>query len=619
MRIAAAGGLALERTDLSSLAPEQREAALQALVAWDARTPFDLADGPVVRGYLVTLSNVEHALIFSAHHIVCDGWSMNLILSELAESYNALRRGDTPQLPPAVPFAEYARRQTERDPAQVAAIEGYWLEQFAEPPAPLALPTDRPRPALKTYRGATRTAFVERDAYAQVKKAGARAGCTLFATLLGAFDLLVSRLADQPDVVVGVPAAGQGADGCASVVGHCVDFLPIRIARSQDATLASFLSEVKRRVLDAYEHHQYTLGTLVRKLALRRESGRVPIAEIQFNLELAASGCGAGGAQFDRTLESAVEPNPVKRSSTSISSSTSSSRTRAYGSIATTTATCSMRLRSNAGLPITAACWTRSCAIACTARSRRRLSPRCGARACDHGLNDTAADVHPHEQSVHGLIREAIAAHPERIALRCGDASLTYAELGARTNRLANYLHARGAHADERIAICVDRSIDMVVAMLATLAAGCSYVPLDPSHPPARLSRVMRNAGIAAVITDRSLEALELPNAAATIHLAREAGAIAASSADEPAAYVNKAQTDPAYVIYTSGSTGEPKGVAIARRLLVGEHASRDLDGKDPRTSNRRRASCGDDDLVRHRCSRVVPAVMRRRQPQRSR
>jgi amino acid adenylation domain-containing protein len=558
MRIGPVAALAFLRSDRSLGSPPEREAALRAIVDRDARTPFDLANGPLVRGHLVSLARDEHAFVFTAHHIVCDGWSMNVILSELGTIYAALCAGREPELAEPLTFAAYALRQSRRDPVERAKVEAYWLGQFEELPSPLALPTDRARAAIKTYNGATRTTFVDRDAYRAIKTGGARHGCTLFVTLLAAFDALVGRLADQDDVVVGVPAAGQALEEGEVLVGHCVDFLPIRSRRTADTTLAEFLGDLKRRVLDAYEHQQYTLGTLVRALALRRENNRVPLAEVQFNLERLADDLSFGA------LEARVEPNPKAFVNFDLFFNVVESADGLridcdYNTDLFQGATIDRWLGYYRTIltEIARDASQKVAGVDFLSTDERQLLAR---------LNETAAD-YPRDETLHGLIKATAASRPDAPAVRFGDEVLTYAALERRVNQTANALLQRVGGPGRRIAVCLERSPELLVTLLATLCAGCSYVPLDPVHPPARLRRILEDAQVAAVVSDGSLGIATVPSGAELIDLRVAAEAIGAASAAEPA--VLASAEDPAYAIYTSGSTGEPKGVEVTHRSVV--------------------------------------------------
>ena len=259
MRIAAPQTFDYPVTDLSTRLPAEAELAYADLVATDARTAFDLVKGPTVRAHLVKLGEGSHVFILTAHHIVCDGWSINVVVSELAEIYARLCRGESPALPAALPFSSYAWSQTKRDPAVTAATEKFWLEEFKKPVQPLELPTDRPRPTLKSFNGASLCRRIDAKLYQAVKKAGARQGSTLFVTLLSACQALMGRLADQSEVVVGVPTAGQSMLDDQILVGHCVNFLPIRGAWTRATKVSDYLSATAKRVLDAYEHQELHL------------------------------------------------------------------------------------------------------------------------------------------------------------------------------------------------------------------------------------------------------------------------------------------------------------------------------------------------------------------------
>jgi acyl transferase domain-containing protein len=225
MRMRAAGEFNYPVTDLSHLPAAHAAAAFAKVLDADARTPFDLVNGPAVRAHLVKLASNEHAFMITAHHIVCDGWSINIVVSELTEMYGKLCRGETPTLPMPLAFSSFARSQAQRDAAEFAATEQYWLNEFKRPAPLLELPTDRPRPAVKSFSGASHSRRIEADLYRALKKAGARQRSTLFVTLLAAFQALMGRLANQSAVVVGVPTAGQSLLEDQILVGHCVNFL----------------------------------------------------------------------------------------------------------------------------------------------------------------------------------------------------------------------------------------------------------------------------------------------------------------------------------------------------------------------------------------------------------
>jgi amino acid adenylation domain-containing protein len=562
MRITAAKPFEYPHTDLSNRSPPDAEMAFAEVLDADARTPFDLVNGPCVRGNLVTLSKDSHAFVLTAHHILCDGWSINVIVNELAELYTAFCRGADAPLPPALPFSEYARQQAARDPSDLARTESYWLKEFAVRPATLELPTDRPRPALKSFNGASLCRRIDAKLYQAVKKAGARQGSTLFVTLLAACQALMGRFANQSEVVVGVPTAGQSLLEDQVLVGHCVNFLPIRGAWTPGTKVSEYLASTAKRVLDAYEHQSYTFGTLVRQLNLPREPGRLPLAEIQFNLERLADRIELPDLSMD------VAPNAKAFVNFDlflnvIESADGLRMDCDYNTDLFDAATVAHWLDCYQALleSIVADASQPLCRASCVpAAERTQLLER---------VNATAM-AYPRDLCVHALF-EAQAAHtPDAIAAQFAEVSMTYAQLDRRANQLANVLRERIAGPDKtgrRIGVSVERSLDMLVALLAVMKAGCAYVPLDPMHPAARLRYILGEARVAALISDGSENAALVEGATPLLDVRRDAALIASAPVSAPA--LTPGADSLAYVIYTSGSTGKPKGVEISHRAVV--------------------------------------------------
>ncbi len=558
-----APGLALH--DFS--ADPDPERSLAGLLEADANQPFDLVNGPPARVQLARLAPDQHVLVFTAHHIVCDGWSINVIVSELATLYPLYRQGLAPQLPAALSFSAYARAQAQRDPAEVAQTEAFWLARFREPVRALDLPTDRPRPTLKSYRGASRTRRIDAALYRAIKQAGAKSGSTLFVTLLGAFQGLLGRLSSQREVVIDVPTAGQSLLGEQALVGHCVNFLPIRARWGATTPVGEHLRTLAREVLDAAEHSNYTLGTLVRSLAQPRDHNRMPLAEIQFNLERLAEHLQLP----DLSLE--VTPNAkahvVFDLFLNIIESDAGLRLDCdYNTDLFDAATIDHWLEcyqvllegivEDAAQPLARIAYL-------SAAERERVL---------YTYNASGQDF-PREKCIHELIAAQARAHPDDVAVACGAERVTYAALEAGCNQLATLLRERlGARAAAgcRVAVAVERSAQLPVALLAVLKAGYAYVPLEPGHPSARLRHILEDAGIAALITDGSIGTELLPEGVAVVHLQRDAAALAAAPVAPPGIAV--APTDLAYVMYTSGSTGLPKGVEVEHHSVVNFLAS---------------------------------------------
>jgi amino acid adenylation domain-containing protein len=558
MHIGAPFPLAYADTDLSQRGEAAAEQALSEIVALDARAPFDLVAGPLVRGHLVRLGDHKQAFILTAHHIICDGWSMNVLLDEFAAIYGGLARGETLNLPPALSFAEYARRQHARDAGELKAVERFWLAEFAEPVSPLELPTDRPRVSPRSFAGGTRNIKIDAERYRAIKKAGARQGCTLFTTLLAGFATLVGRLADSEDVVVGIPAAGQSLLKDEILVGHCVDFLPIRNRWNGGDALADLLSATKQKVIDAYEHQTYTLGTIVRQLNLPRESARVPLTEVQFNLERLAEDFALPGVAV------AVEPNGKAFVNFDLFFNVIESREGLrldcdYNASLFDPSTIDRFLQyyvaildaiaSDASQPIRA--------VSYLSGDERALA-----------LSSAFDTLHavPNASSVHGLFEARAAAQPAAVAATCAGEAVTYEDLNRRADRLARRVVESVKAPGALVGVSVERSVDMLVSLLAVLKAGCAYVPLDRIHPSARLRQMVDAAGVAAVISDDAGQCDFVSEHTRLIDLRREAQAPATAAGSLSVAVAPDAL---AYVIFTSGSTGTPKGVEITHRSVV--------------------------------------------------
>ncbi len=518
---------------------------------------FDLTSKPLYRFHLIRLSEHKHELLFTAHHMICDGWSFGMILAELATAYNSRKSGKLPQLPPAMSFAEYARIEAlSMRNGETQAAEDYWVKQFSTGAPVLDLPTDRPRPPVQSYNGAMEAITLDPDRYRRLKNASPKLGGTLFATLLSSFATLLHRITNQDDIVIGVPAAGQTRIGCDELIGHCLNFLPLRLHPRADREFTDFAAEVKDQVLEAYDHQNHTFGSLLRKIDIERNPSRTPLVSVIFNIDKS----GADHVHFDG-LKFDYQTNPKQFVNFDL-----------FFNLVQTDERLVVECEYNTDLhdPSTIRTWlhafeqTIETVITKGDTPLREVdllaSP--GRKTLD-AWNDTAAPLPPNP-SIHSFFEEIAGRSPLEIALRADERSFTYQELDRHANALAAHLQNNGVSRGTLVGICAERNAQTIVAILATLKAGGAYVPIDPKYPADRVAHILADSAAPILLTQRSL-LKSLPPEGASKHIfIDDCLNYSADRIPSPAR-----PEDLAYVIYTSGSTGRPKGVAIEHRNTI--------------------------------------------------
>ncbi len=523
----------------------------------ESSIPFDLTRGPLVRFHLVRLSDERHELVFTAHHMVCDGWSFGMILAELATAYNSRKAGHLPKLPPAMSFADYARSEAAtRDSQESKDAENYWISRFSDGAPVLDLPTDHPRPPLKSYRGAMETLTIDPARYERLKKASPQLGGTLFATLLSSFATLLHRITGQDDVVIGVPAAGQTRIGRDELIGHCLNFLPLRLNPDAGCPFREFVAEVREQVLEAYDHQNHTFGSLLQKIEIQRDPSRIPLVSVIFNIDKN----GLDQIHFDQ-LAFDVETNPKQFVNFDL-----------FFNLVQTDARLVVECEYNTELhdPSTIHGWLdafeqlieSAISHGDTPLSALEMLTTENRRTLDT-WNATDSPL-PANLSIQSFFEKQADLHPEATALRDGARSYTYRELDRHANALATELQHNGVNRETLVGICAERRAETIVAILAILKAGGAYVPIDPKYPKDRIAYILKDAAAPLLLTQRSLEPSMPPENGSRRMFIDE---VLQYSSDRPAPLTHPA--DLAYVIYTSGSTGQPKGVAIEHRNAI--------------------------------------------------
>jgi amino acid adenylation domain-containing protein len=545
--VAAATPLDLPVIDLRELPPSQRDTQFDQIVTPEAHAPFDLARGPLLRVKLVRRSADEHVLLVTMHHIVSDGWSLDLFLRELATLYQAYAEGldsPLPELP--VQYADFASWQRKWLPDEkLDSLLAYWVKQLKGAPPVLELPADHARPAVRSFNGTRQSLLLPPILTAELKRLSRQEGVTLFMVLAAAFKVLLYRYSGQTDIVVGTVSANRNQAEIEELIGFFVNTLVLRTDLAETRTFRALLGKIRETVIDGCTHQDLPFEKLVEELQPERDVSRTPLFQVMLvqQKELTAEFDAAGvcfrpvevetmTTKFDLTLNFAEADQELRLTleySTDLFEAATPRRmlghlqTLLEGAVANPDAQISE-------LPLL------------SAGEQYELLVE---------FNDTARDSVP-ALSLHQLFETHAAQTPDAIALIFGDDKLSYAQLNQRANRLARYLRELGVGPEVLVGISLERGIDLVVAVLAVLKAGGAYLPLDPAYPPDRRAFMIADSQPAVLLTTQSIEVDEFggENLASGV------------SADNPA-----------YVIYTSGSTGQPKGVVVTHRGLGNLHA----------------------------------------------
>lgn len=530
-------------------------AALAALVAADARTPFDLWSGPLVRATLVRLARDRHVLVFTAHHIVCDGWSVNIVLNDLAALYRAACQGRPAALPEAPRFSRYAIAEAASKDARAADLR-YWTSLYRDLPVLPELPTDRPRPSERSYAGATWSTRFDADLLAAVKKAGAGHGATLFSVLFTALQAVLGRLSDSADIVMGVPLAGQPVADEPGLVGHCVQMLPLRAPLDGQVPFGTHVQAVAQRLLDGFDHPRCTYGTLVRALPVQRIAGRLPLTEIQFNLERVADDLDFGGPAVTVTPNAKAAVN-FDLFVNVIESASGLRIDCDYSTDLFDEATIARWMGHYRRIleGIAAAPETPVAALPLLTVEEERFILDV--------VNDSAA-TYPAESCIPDLFKAQAAKTPQAVACVDAAGTMSYAELDRRSTRLAQEILGVSKTRQGRIAIAVDRTRILPIALLGVMKSGYAYVPLDVRQPLERLRQIAIAAQIDGIVCqDERIRSI------APYAFALRPDRIDLDERLDKPLLPRVSPDDSAYVLFTSGSTGTPKGVEVGHRALT--------------------------------------------------
>jgi amino acid adenylation domain-containing protein len=556
-------GFPLALIDLTGLAADERRAEAERRVGDEARRPFDLARGPMLRATLLKQGSDEHALVLVFHHIVTDAWSGGIFFRELTALYQAFTRGGDSPLPElAVQYADFAAWQ--RGWLRGEALErqaDFWRRRLAGAPAVLPLPADRPRPAVQDPSGALLSFHLPPATAAAAHALARREGATLFMVLLAAFQAVLHRWSGEEDVVVGTPIANRARPELEGLIGFFDNTLALRTDLSGDPSFAALLGRVRETTLEAYAHQDIPFEKLVEELKVERSLSHTPLFQVMLTLQNTPSGGGVelGGVTIHNRE---AETGTSRFDLTLILHETGDGALAGVAEYATALfdAGTIQRMTAHLNALLRAAGETPDAPL-----STLSLLSADEEQLVLRALN--ATDRPAADAPVHALVRATAARVPDAVAVEYRGERVTYAQLEARASRLAHRLVRLGVRPDARVAVSMERSIDMAVAVLAVLKAGGCYVAVDPAYPADRVAYMLEDSRAAVILTTSGV-ARTLPDTdVAVMRIDVERDEIGAEPADDPGVAVHPENL--LYTLYTSGSTGKPKGAALPHRALA--------------------------------------------------
>ncbi len=559
--VAAAAEQELGLLDLSLLAGAAQEPQVGELAREEAGRGFDLSKGPLLRTTLLRLGEAEHVLLVTMHHIISDGWSVGVMVRELSELYEAYREGGESGLAELqLQYGDYAIWQREQERAGWGAEQmGYWREQLAGVEV-LELPTDRGRPAVASYRGGSESFSLGAELSRGLKELSRREGVTLFMTLLSGFQVLLGRYSGQEDIAVGTPSAGRQQAEIEELIGFFVNTLVMRTDLSGNPKVSELLGRVREMSLAAYEHQEVPFERLVEELQPERSLTHQPLFQVWFVLQNTPS-------EKVNVPGLNIQSVPIEDSFTKfdLMLSIDESEDSLPGTLHFRTdlfdrSTVQRMLehfrRVLEGMVADPQAHILELPLLSTAENRQILVE----------FNSTAT-AYDQQVCIHQLFEQQVERTPDATALVYEEQHVSYRELNRRANQLANYLKAKGVGLETRVAICMERSVEMMISLLGVLKAGGAYVPIDPGYPRERIEYMMGDAEAQVVLTQRHLAERVSESGVTVVSVDQEWESITSQSGSNCATAVSGENL--VYVIYTSGSTGLPKAVGVTHQGLT--------------------------------------------------
>ncbi|MBE9103496.1 LLM class flavin-dependent oxidoreductase [Nostoc cf. edaphicum LEGE 07299] len=554
--------LSLPTINLEELTEVNQEAEIKKLVIQEIQRPFNLSQAPLLRATLLRLKETEHILVFTMHHIISDGWSMGVLIEEVTALYEAFSKGQpSPLAELPIQYVDFASFQRQQLQGEVLKSQlSYWKQQLEGAPELLELPTDKPRPAIGSFQGSTYSFELSDELHIALNKLSQQHGTTLFMTLLAAFKILLCRYTGSEDIVVGSPIANRDRTELEGLIGLFANTIALRTNLAGNPTFEELLTRVRKVALGAYAHQDLPFEQLVEELQPQRNLSYTPVFQVMFVLQntpmpilelpgltVSPLAIDNGSAKFDLTLEITETPGKLFTNlefNTDLFEATTIKRMAGHFQTLLKKIVAKPKLR------------LLELSLLTEPEQHQLLRE----------WNDTKVE-YSQQQCIHELFEAQVQKTPDAIAVVFENQQLTYCELNNRANQLAHYLQKLGVKPEVLVGICVERSLDMIVGLLAILKAGGAYLPLDPTYPQERLTFMLADAQVPVLLTQQQL--LEkLPNSGASVVCLNRDWQIIQSASDQNT-QTAFSPDNLAYTIYTSGSTGKPKGVMVSHRNVV--------------------------------------------------
>ncbi|MEO8150318.1 MAG: amino acid adenylation domain-containing protein [Bacteroidia bacterium] len=560
MRIASQLAIDVPLIDLGRIPEEQRDEHFKEIILEDVSAPFDLPNGPLFDVKVVRFIPGLHYVVITAHHVVCDGWSTGIIMQDLSKFYNMFAYNKEVELDAAHQYDEYIQSEIDFEQSEeYTKTEAFWLNLFKDYNHFFEMPVDKARPALRTYNAKRFDVAIDVETVTALKKTAAKNSCSFINTLIAAFEVYLYRVTQQTEIVLGLPSAGQSISDKYSLVGHCVNLLPLKTSIDGHLPFSTYLKERKKSLFDALENQRYTFGTLIKKLNVHRDPSRIPLVPVAFNADLGI----ADGVAFEG-LEMEVMSNPRTFENFEIFLNATGQNGKLILECTYNTDLYDDELMQNRMHEFVRL-------LQSIVKNADEIIDEIDYLSHDelellNRWNETFSTF-PGEKCLHRLFEEQVIINPDAVALKFKNKTITYTKLNEDANRVARLLISKGLQSGDLVALSTDRSPEMVIAMLGIVKAGGAYLPVDPEFPAERIAYMLENSNVRYIVTEKSIS--NKFNFKCEHQLLTDKWETELPLINSKAPVVDCNSENLAYVLYTSGSTGKPKGVMIPHVALV--------------------------------------------------